>query len=81
MVMKLEELIHGLDGLEEYEIRGNAEAEIGHLSLDNRKCVKNSLFFAIRGLETDGQKRNAACAAYSCGNTRGFAATRSSSSL
>ena len=49
MVMKLEELIHGLDGLEEYEIRGNAEAEIGHLSLDNRKCVKNSLFFAIRG--------------------------------
>ena len=56
MVMKLEELIHGLDGLEEYEIRGNAEAEIGHLSLDNRKCVKNSLFFAIRGLETDGHK-------------------------
>lgn len=54
--MKLEALIHGLDGLEEYEIRGDADKEIGHLTLDNRECVKGSLFFAIRGLETDGHK-------------------------
>ena len=38
--MKLEALIHGLDGLEEYEIRGDADKEIGHLTLDNRECVK-----------------------------------------
>ncbi len=54
--MKLEALLHGLDGLEEYSIKGNADKEIGHLTLDNRECVKGSLFFAIRGLETDGHK-------------------------
>ncbi len=42
--MKLEALLHGLDGLEEYSIKGNADKEIGHLTLDNRECVKGSLF-------------------------------------
>lgn len=57
--MKLSELIKGLDkpeNPEKYEARGNIDCEIGHLCLDNRKCAKGSLFFAIRGLETDGHK-------------------------
>ena len=54
--MKLEALLHGLDGLEEYSIKGNADKEIGHLTLDNRRMRKGVAVFAIRGLETDGHK-------------------------
>jgi UDP-N-acetylmuramoyl-L-alanyl-D-glutamate--2,6-diaminopimelate ligase len=49
--MRLDELVSGLD---EKEIRGSIDFEVGQLACDSRKVAEGSLFFCVRGFKADG---------------------------
>lgn len=44
-----------LDGLKDYELHGN-DVLVSGLEYDSRKVTKGSVFFALSGLHTDGEK-------------------------
>ena len=51
--MELKQILAGLKGL---KVRGSLDIDISSIECDSRKVGKNSLFFAIKGFETDGTK-------------------------
>lgn len=51
------ELCRLLETVDTIEIKGETKGiEITHLTLDNRNCRQGSMFFALRGLVTDGHR-------------------------
>ncbi len=51
MVKTLNEIVEGVDY---EEIMGDPDAEIGNMEIDSRKVIPGSMFFALRGTNTDG---------------------------
>ena len=51
--MELRSVISGIEGL---KARGNLDIEIETIETDSRKVIKNAMFVAIVGFETDGHK-------------------------
>jgi len=51
--MELKAVISGIEGL---KARGNLDIDVEAIESDSRKVVKNSMFVAIIGFETDGHK-------------------------
>jgi UDP-N-acetylmuramyl pentapeptide synthase len=51
--MRIRDLLKDIDVL---EFRAPPDQEITDICYDSRRAVKNSLFVAVRGLETDGHK-------------------------
>ncbi len=51
--MKLKAVLNGIDGL---KAKGNLDIDITGIADDSRKVVKDGMFVAIKGFETDGHK-------------------------
>ena len=49
--MKLNDLIHGLEGA---VLSGSGDIEMENIEYDSRQVRENSLFFAVKGFKTDG---------------------------
>ncbi|MDI6727025.1 MAG: UDP-N-acetylmuramoyl-L-alanyl-D-glutamate--2,6-diaminopimelate ligase, partial [Smithellaceae bacterium] len=49
------ELLSLIRGMERLDVRGDLGGDVASLCYDSRKCGENSIFVAIRGIQTDGR--------------------------